>query len=140
MTAEEKRIAIAEACGWSIRKRRCPHSQSVEEWFWYAPGSDLFREDHVGTRQHMTSGEIVGNPVPNAIPDYLNDLNAMHQAESTLTPEEKFHYRGYLAQAVHMAAAMGEIGIEEDVYYSTIHADAKYRAQAFLWTKGKWKP
>jgi hypothetical protein len=58
MTINEKRIAIAEACGW-----KCDKSGGWNKW------------SHPKLQPSNTS---------NGLPDYLNDLNAMNEAEWTL--------------------------------------------------------
>lgn len=70
------------------------------------------------------------------IPDYLNDLNAMHEVEATLTAEqsdELFYY--WLAFAV----SQGRCGDQIWQYRKLMaHATAAQRAEAFLKTIGKW--
>lgn len=60
-------------------------------------------------------------------PDYLNDLNAMHEAEKTLNRESGYHEIGgyglYLVALEHNASAT-----------------AAHRAEAFLRTLDLWKP
>lgn len=57
MKPEQQRIAIAEACGWT----------------------DFWETEHQGWR-----GRNPDNSGDDFIPDYLNDLNAMHEAWSLL--------------------------------------------------------
>jgi hypothetical protein len=59
-------------------------------------------------------------------PDYLNDLNAMHDAEKALTSEQLEVYCNILHKPNH------------GVYWA-IHATASQRAEAFLRTIGKWE-
>jgi hypothetical protein len=60
MTPEQQRIKIAEACGW---KR---HPLQMNKNFWiHFPSEKQARDD-------------------SDLPDYLNDLNAMHEAERHL--------------------------------------------------------
>jgi hypothetical protein len=111
MSDEAQRIAIAEACGWK-------HVQ-IEEWM-----------------------RLVSNAVPPynfftkviEIPDYLNDLNAMHEAEKVLTDAQMSAYErelGYLC--CKFATKPGPA-------YKIWHATAAQRAEAFLKTLGLWKP
>ena len=60
------------------------------------------------------------------IPEYLNDLNAMHEAEKVLTNEQLEVYCNILHKPNH------------GVYWA-IHATASQRAEAFLRTIGKWE-
>jgi len=72
-----------------------------------------------------------------ALPDYLNDLNAMHEAEKVLGILERGTYQNILGSACG--------GIREDdgghfvSHRESIHATASQRAEAFLRTIGKWK-
>ena len=61
-----------------------------------------------------------------ALPDYLNDLNAMHEAEGILTNEQIEVYCSFLQKP--------QWGI-----WWGIHATAAQRAEAFLRTIGKWE-
>jgi predicted enzyme related to lactoylglutathione lyase len=69
------------------------------------------------------------------VPNYCNDLNAMHKAEMRI-PEDR--------QAVydtHLVAIVGkETGLMPSLQFRCIHASAKQRAKAFLRTVGKWTP
>jgi len=103
MTPEAQRIAIAEACGWKPTRSTgfimdgWSHPSKGTEWF---PTSSL--------------------------PDYLNDLNAMHEAEKVLTPDEKTDYIRLVNK--------GDFG-----YRRLAFATATQRAEAFLRTLGFWK-
>jgi hypothetical protein len=101
MTPEAQRIAIAEACGWS----------------------------------GMSLGSVVGftpkKKLATVIPDFLNDLNAMHEAEKVLTYEQWSRYVDYLID--------GEDSTAPYRGYEAIHATAAQRAEAFLRTIGKWR-
>ena len=64
------------------------------------------------------------------LPDYLNDLNAIHAAEKTLTHEQRIDHMEWL-------------GMCSDDYghkvWAYVHATAEQRAEAFLRTIGKWE-
>ena len=105
MTSEQKRIAIAEACGW---KREFDGNHEEPEWYWIPPN------DPDG------DGEL---------PDYLNDLNAMHEAEKMLTPLQWFDYSALLTKIV---------GPKDQEYYLNLHATAAERAEAFGLTLQLW--
>jgi hypothetical protein len=62
-----------------------------------------------------------------ALPDYLNDLNAMHDAEKVLVSLRWVSYSRRLQTLC-----------DESVTWP-IHATASQRAEAFLRTIGKWK-
>jgi hypothetical protein len=60
-------------------------------------------------------------------PDYLNDLNAMHEAEKVLTAEQR---RSYVNCIFNLPASECE---------SNTFATATQRAKAFLRAIGKWE-
>lgn len=99
MTPEAQRIAIAEACGWTHIKNF--HTMKIKGmWLGYPPVNP-----------------IINNP--NEIPDYLNDLNAMHEAEKVIFEKDAIWSR-YC----------------EDLF---IHSTASQRAEEFLKTLGLLK-
>lgn len=65
------------------------------------------------------------------LPDYLNDLNAMHEAEKVLTERQRLFYQVWLMK-IQKADYQG------GSWYA-IHAAAAQRAEAFLRTIGKWE-
>ena len=72
LTEEEKRIKVAELCGWITHTReemvRDGIGQSIED----------FPEDY--KTFDNSDGECFYLEI-DSLPDYLNDLNAMHEAE-----------------------------------------------------------
>jgi hypothetical protein len=61
------------------------------------------------------------------LPDYLNDLNAMHEAEKGLVSLQWVSYSRRLQTLC------------DESFTWPIHATASQRAEAFLRTIGKWK-
>ena len=59
--------------------------------------------------------------------DYCKDLNAMHEAEKTLSETNMFVMAHYIEQLVN----------KNGQFY--FHATARQRAEAFLRTLGKWE-
>jgi hypothetical protein len=59
-------------------------------------------------------------------PDYLNDLNAMHEAEKVLMENDPHAYGCYSCELYEQ-------------YGNTVHLTATQRAEAFLRTIGKWE-
>jgi hypothetical protein len=101
MKPEQQRIAIAEVCGWT----ETPSGK------WHRNGFVM--------------------PDPLNPPDYLNDLNAMHEAEKTLSYNDKQKYLDILADAPR-----------EDIHHTwadSVFATAAQRAEAFLRTVGRWE-
>lgn len=104
MKPELQRIAIAEACEW----RRV----DVYEW-----------KDNVRLPKQWIELED--------LPDYLNDLNAMHEAEEKLPPNLRNNFMDRLDDVIELNPdALSE--------WHLVHATAAQRAEAFLRTKGKW--
>jgi hypothetical protein len=101
MTNEQINVAIAQACGWTILKK--PLSG-----FGFA----------------AYAKEPNGDPSP-GIPDYCDDLNAMHEAEDELSGNQ------YMVYALMLDAVEGSL--------FGIRATARQRAEAFLRTLGKWE-
>ena len=60
------------------------------------------------------------------VPDYCNDLNAMHEAEMMLKSEDCHTYGCYCSN------------LYED-FGNTVSLTARQRAEAFLKTIGKWE-
>jgi hypothetical protein len=64
--------------------------------------------------------------------DYCTDLNAMHEAEKMLTKEQRREYQNYMYD---MACEINNTCGRWMPYSAT----ARYRAEAFLRTLGKWE-
>ena len=111
MNPEQQRIAIAEACGWRL------FSQFKNLW---APPRSVVEYD------------CDARPLPN----YLNDLNAMHEAEKVLT---KVNWGGYAAELYRITDAHNH-GISPNHHWLAVaFSTATQRAEAFLRTIGKWE-
>lgn len=115
MTKDKQRIAIAEACGWlSIAKK-----DEDGKIFGHYP---LFLEPKIYGEEHRT---LVG---VYEIPDYLNDLNAMHEAEKEIIARNKMNgFDGYENTLC---------GIIDNG--NCVHATASQKAEAFLRTLDLW--
>lgn len=72
------------------------------------------------------------------LPDYLNDLNAMHEAEKELDIRKVEIYCAFLVRIVRHS-----LGIEdhESIYplRFAVYSIAAQRAEAYLRTIGKWE-
>ena len=120
MTPEQQRIAIAEACGW----------KNVDAGAGRVWG---FTTRHKGTPSE--------SDVCVDIPNYLNDLNAMHEAEKVLWDTGKaMEFTNQLVGIVCSARGFRwDKGTPDDHLMCLSHATASQRAEAFLRTIGKWK-
>lgn len=127
MTDNVMRMAIAEACGW-VRDDVCDNWKKPSE----GPYAIAFLNGSYHHRQ---------------LPDYLNDLNAMHEAEITL--DAKLDYgSSRSAFFAWLLVATGKCTYFDDARYlavdafmngDIVSATARQRAEAFLRTIGKLK-
>ncbi len=129
MKPEQQRIAIAEACGWKIENYG-PAGYKTLYWRLRRPNGTIRVEDCTGEEW---SRAIFGLMTP----DYLNDLNAMHEAEKALSEKQQVWYLQKLMQVrFRTHADSGMIACMAD---KLAFATASQRAEAFLRTIGKWK-
>lgn len=64
------------------------------------------------------------------LPDYLNDLNAIHEAEGRIQLDQEARYGNYLLKIVYR---------DRNGIRTIWHTTAAQRAEAFLRTIGKWE-
>lgn len=111
MTSEEQRIAIAKNVGWKYIMGD-----------WVAP-------DATSLRIKRTASDCDTYTYP---PDYLNDLNAMHEVEGAMVSSQWMEFEWQLTQVIERQ--------HSDAYLRHfINATAAQRAEAYLRTIGKWK-
>jgi len=101
MKPEEQRIAIAETCGFKREERGYGSYTRIED------GEEFTYYSH-------------------DLPDYLNDLNAMHEAEKALSLKGRNNYIDWLGTTYYDS-------------WEFCRATAAQRAEAFLRTIGKWE-
>jgi hypothetical protein len=136
MTNEQINDAIAEVDGWKLR------ATMAELCGWRLQGSPEHQKATDGWQFGHTfaidpSGKLVSR---NAIPNYCTDLNAMHEAEETLTEEQWDFMFGYLVSIRWRNASEDERrGLGSQKQLSPARATARQRAEAFLKTLGKWE-
>lgn len=109
MTPEAKRIAIAEACGWTIETQKEPQSWVFGGW---PPNTPSY-------------GKTINTTYYRQLPDYLNDLNAMHEAEKVLAREQATEYS-------HIVYRSANREYNYPAAYLAMCATAAQRADAFL--------
>lgn len=73
------------------------------------------------------------------IPDYLNDLNAMHEARKSLTNNQHQHYYRALEQITSGLPYDQDGSYGAGWLYHNINATAAQHAEAFLRTLNLWK-
>jgi len=115
MNPEQQRIAIAEACGWKNADHpdviKLKHGWTMpEKWCMDPKGVLRFNHDR---------------------PNYLHDLNAMHDAEKVL-PRHLYHVDYWQKGYGRFQMVLSELTITP--YSATV----SQRAEAFLRTIGKW--
>lgn len=111
MTNQDINAAIAEKCGWRRAK-------GEELGIWIGP---------------MGKSEQI-------IPNYCNDLNAMHEAVATLTREQYNDDEGFTYWLARITHGLDADGVEAGWnFYELQEANARQRAEAFLRTLGKWR-
>jgi hypothetical protein len=114
MDEEKQRIKIAEACGW---KR---HPLQMNKNFWIQFPSQKQARDY------------------RDLPDYLNDLNAMHEAKKALWAKDwayRYIFNDHLANIIK-----GRIVNRNEWDAETfLDATAAEQAEAFLKTLGLWE-
>ena len=114
MSPEKQRVAIGIACGW--KSPTLPEVAALQEG-WSTSG------------QHWLSPAGVLRPAHH-MPDYLNDLNAMHEAEKVLNQMQS------RANAYHLAES------EQNETWASCHIwhqSAAQRAEAFLRVMELWE-
>lgn len=116
MNEEAQRIAIATHCG----------IEPVMTW-----------------RKNESGVELVAVPGSedwSDAPEYLHDLNAMHEAEKTLDPHVRNDFIAHLWSVTgNMPSANFWTEYNFRGLYACTHATAAQRAEAFLRTIGKWE-
>lgn len=122
MTPEAQRIAIAEACG------LCTAPSS--EWKRTQYYVEYNQDDEFECKRCKERKESPHH----SLPDYLKDLNVMHEAEKTLRGEQGIVFRFELAKN-----SDGKKAQFPTVEAAMCHATAAQRAEAFLRTIGKWE-
>ncbi|MDA1277394.1 MAG: hypothetical protein O2960_25600 [Verrucomicrobia bacterium] len=105
MTSDDQRIAIEEVCGWKINPAK--HNAKCLDWI-----------NQNGNTAHLP-------------PDYLNDLNAMHDARSIIQNNTALRVE-YLNQ---LRRVIG--GLVSD--FDLINARSDQHAEALLKALDKWK-
>jgi len=112
MTLQEKRIKIAEACGWKLANRVLPEYANSAIMCWICPGDSEWEESQ--------------------IPDYFNDLNAMQFAEKVLTENvtymQRHAFNNYAYRLIEMCKHQ----------CNAVSAPAAQRAEAFGKTLNLW--
>lgn len=133
MSPKKQRIAIAEACGWKYW-----HDSS--ETFLLSP-DERWPTSGLGKKWGTKEGDarpfcplkdITG------LPDYLNNLNAMHEALRTLGFEQQTAFLRELASIVGTSTSFVEGTQGKADFFSMVTAKPQQLTEAFLKAIGKW--
>jgi len=119
LTPEEQRIKIAELCGWKF-DTGTEVSLPVTAGIW---------PELIDSRECLGYGT---NGYAYIIPDYLHDLNAMHEAEKMLLDDATHNQTN---EYMYMLSWL--CGEKDSVWCSTSMATATQRAEAFAITMSK---
>jgi hypothetical protein len=122
MTPESQRIAIAEACGWKNHDH--PDVMQFKQG-WTMPEKWCMDPKGVLRFNHER-------------PNYLNDLNAMHDAERVLW-EMDWSFRTIFNDHLANIIKRRKVNRNEWDAETLLDATASQRAEAFLRTIGKFK-
>ena len=149
MKPEDQRIAIAEACGWNIEVT--PHFKILRKP--NDPKEGYCCGIHLSDDEVWEAGLTGDENGDFQFPDYLSDLNAMHEAEKTLQDETLKLYVGLLNRVVYREdwiwwwededrepiQSTEWFEVPRKQAFGCISATAPQRAEAFLRTLGLWK-
>lgn len=130
MTPESQRIALAEWGGWKWRLPMQSKRSDRPNW--------LISPDGKGCAV-WPNGDL-GGLMP---PDYLNDLNAVHELEERLDDRQREQYGDLLATrfcGFHYIDYEGWDGGEDPSgFFWMAHLTAAQRCEALLRTIGRWE-
>jgi len=115
LTDEEKRIKIAELCGLTIRKQ----AVGTGYYCWSEERNRKLVELDVAGQETFDDGML-------PFPDYLHDLNAMHEAWLTLNSFQKTEHINWLNKIC--------TPVNGDQIIACCNATAAQRAKAFVLT------
>lgn len=121
MKPEEQLVAIAEWCG--LTCKMCGNTGIMKK-LGQKEYSLIRASEKIWLNEWPEQEPDIACKHSNQLPDYLNDLNAMWQAEEKLHGSDWARYFNW---------------IQANGNGSGVHATAAQRAEALLRTIGKWK-
>jgi hypothetical protein len=103
-------------------------------------------KQRIAIAEYCGTDVYINDKLWDRVPDYLNDLNAMHEAEKTIPKRYKCIYANHLTMVVgfdgetDMVDDYGEWSTSKTTsLFSILNATATQKAEAFLKTIGKWE-
>ena len=115
LTPEKQRIKVAELCGWEYDGEYVVAAGRPEERVWI----------------HSSSAWNGGWARIYELPRYLNDLNAMHEAEKVMTPEQAIDYVWAIGAVIDFENG---VPFTATGNFQMMQATAAQRAEAFALT------
>jgi hypothetical protein len=116
MTPEKQRIAIAEVCGWK----------------WVGSPEQVAATSGFTMPEKWVIDPNGALQFPHNTPDYLNDLNAMHEVEKACIYTDDEIDSDLIGDYLTSLVVAADSGRSQS-------ATAAQRAEAFLRTLGKWE-
>jgi hypothetical protein len=121
MKTEDQRIAIARYCHPEMEQYKLDYwytqeDDNTHDWVWIVPDDP----ESTCVTSHI-------------LPKYPDSLDAMHEAEKVLTPQQQFTYCCALERKVN------DVLKDSKSAWCYALASAPQRAEAFLRTLGLWK-
>lgn len=138
LSKEEQRVAIAEFCGvtnrWVLMKRGMYYRPNAKGYTFELRDAWIVSEQIADEHTCPYDEPVTKHRAP--LPNYPDDLNAMHEAEKFLSStRQRLDYETHLNAAVQPVGAMPY----SDRVFFLYNATANQRAEALLRTIGKWK-
>jgi hypothetical protein len=134
MSDEEINIAIAEACGWMGVRNDSQRAAGL---------SNRGKTMLVGISPINAKQGLASRGCEWVVPNYADDLNAMHEAEKSIKDSQ---WGGYVVALWCVTCNIDEesfqwpaLGFDACSLDTLVHATARQRAEAFLRTINKWK-
>ncbi len=129
MSPEAQRIAIAEACG-TLSAFYCPHCRETRD------EKQRRQEDGIWYCNFCAVTALYHDS-----PNFLNDLNAMHEAEKLFSDDRSKwkKYSDWLMRLTQEANVGLYYSDAVNARYRSVNATAAQRCEAFLRTLGLWR-
>lgn len=118
MTPDERRIRLAQLCGWKVMRHGPVMASGCYGCFGYPPGY----YDWAGYSNCT-------------VPDYENDLNAIHEAYISLDPLQQHSFKCHLGRMFEASSGQPGMLADDDCgYFDAQCATAAQRAEALALT------
>ena len=126
MTDQELNIAIAELRGWSVENYG-PEGYETLYWRLRRPNGSIRCDRCTGKEWSYRIFALM-------VPNYCGDLNAAHEAEGVLYPEQFEAYLDWLDVTCGGELCVSDMLEGVDITYTLVTATARQRAEALYRT------